>query len=174
MNKLFFYACSALLAGGAALTAVSCADDDLDNGGTNGNDALVRFSVNDVQEGAISRGAMTRGAITPGLGSNDLAGGKLAAHSNRNIDVCLIETTVEGVNPVKADARTRADIIATSTLGDFSASGIRGTAASGILTTPEWFHAKKTKSNEGVSKCPHPLFFMHKAPTFSSQGFAIS
>ena len=147
MNKLFFYACSALLAGGAALTAVSCADDDLDNGGTNGNDALVRFSVNDVQEGAISRGAMTRGAITPGLGSNDLAGGKLAAHSNRNIDVCLIEATVEGVNPVKADARTRADIIATSTLGDFSASGIRGTAASGILTTPEWFHAKKTKSN---------------------------
>ena len=147
MNKLFFYACSALLAGGAALTAVSCADDDLDNGGTNGNDALVRFSVNDVQEGAISRGAMTRGAITPGLGSNDLAGGKLAAHSNRNIDVCLIETTVEGVNPVKADVRTRADIIATSTLGDFSASGIRGTVASGILTTPEWFHAKKTKSN---------------------------
>ena len=147
MNKLFFYACSALLAGGAALTAVSCADDDLDNGGTNGNDALVRFSVNDVQEGAISRGAMTRGAITPGLGSNDLAGGKLAAHSNRNIDVCLIETTVEGVNPVKADAHTRAEIIATSTLGDFSASGIRGTAASGILTTPEWFHAKKTKSN---------------------------
>ena len=129
------------------MTAVSCADDDLDNGGTNGNDALVRFSVNDVQEGAISRGAMTRGAITPGLVSNDLAGGKLAAHSNRNIDVCLIETTVEGVNPVKADARTRADIIATSTLGDFSASGIRGTAASGILTTPEWFHAKKTKSN---------------------------
>ena len=129
------------------MTAVSCADDDLDNGGTNGNDALVRFSVNDVQEGAISRGAMTRGAITPGLGSNDLAGGKLAAHSYRNIDVCLIETTVEGVNPVKADARTRADIIATSTLGDFSASGIRGTAASGILTTPEWFHAKKTKSN---------------------------
>ena len=147
MNKLFFYACSALLASGAALTAVSCADDDLDNGGTDGKGALVRFNVNDVQEGAISRGALTRGAITPGLGSSDLAGGKLTAHSNRNIDVCLIETTVEGVNPVKADAHTRAEIIKTSTLGDFSASGIRGTAASGILTMPEWFHAKKTKSN---------------------------
>ena len=147
MNKLFFYACSALLASGAALTAVSCADDDLDNGGTDGKGALVRFNVNDVQEGAISRGALTRGAITPNLGNSDLAGGKLTAHSNRNIDVCLIETTVEGVNPVKADAHTRAEIIKTSTLGDFSASGIRGTAASGILTTPEWFHAKKTKSN---------------------------
>ena len=147
MNKLFFYACSALLASGAALTAVSCADDDLDNGGTDGKGALVRFSVNDVQEGAISRGALTRGAITPNLGNSDLAGGKLTAHSNRNIDVCLIETTVEGVNPVKADAHTRAEIIKTSTLGDFSASGIRGTAASGILTAPEWFHAKKTKSN---------------------------
>ena len=147
MNKLFFYACSALLASGAALTAVSCADEDLDNGGTNGKDAVVHFSVNDVQEGAISRGVMTRGAITPGLGSSDLAGGKLTAHSNRNIDVCLIETTVEGVNPVKADAHTRANIIKTSTLGDFSTSGIRGTSASTLITTPEWFHAKKTKSN---------------------------
>ena len=29
------------------------------------------------------------------------------------------------------------------------------------------------EEHEGVSKCTHPLF-MHKAPTFSSQGFAIS
>ena len=169
MNKLFFYACSALLASGAALTAVSCADDDLDNGGTNGNGTLVRFSVNDVQEGAISRGVMTRGAITPGLGSNDLAGGKLTAHSNRNIDVCLIETTVEGVNPVKADAHTRANIIKTSTLGDFSASGIRGTSASTLLITPEWFHAKKTKSNGELYS---PIYWAFPQP--SARFFAVS
>ena len=170
MNKLFFYACSALLASGAALTAVSCADDDLDNnGGTNGNDAVVRFSVNDVQEGAISRGVMTRGAITPGLGSSDLAGGKLTAHSNRNIDVCLIETTVEGVNPVKADAHTRANIIKTSTLGDFSASGIRGTSASTILTTSEWFHAKKTKSNGELYS---PIYWAFSQPF--ARFFAVS
>ena len=169
MNKLFFYACSALLASGAALTAVSCADDDLDNGGTNGKDAVVHFSVNDVQEGAISRGVMTRGAITPGLGSSDLAGGKLTAHSNRNIDVCLIETTVEGVNPVKSDAHTRANIIKTSTLGDFSASGIRGTSASTLITTPEWFHAKKTKSNGELYS---PIYWAFSQP--SARFFAVS
>ena len=89
---------------------------------------------------------MTRGAITPGLANKDLAGQKLAAHSNRNLDVCLIETTVEGINPVKADARTRANI-ETTIGGDFSSTGIRGVAATSILTTPEWFKAAKTKSN---------------------------
>ena len=169
MNKLFFYACSALLASGAALSVTSCADDDLDNGGTNGNGAVVRFSVNNVQEGAISRGVVTRGAITPGLGSSDLAGGKLTAHSNRNIDVCLIETTVEGVNPVKADAHTRANIIKTSTLGDFSASGIRGTSASTLITNPEWFHAKKTKSNGELYS---PIYWAFSQP--SARFFAVS
>lgn len=170
MNKrIFHYALSSFLVGGIALSVTSCADDDLDNGGTNGNGAVVRFSVNDVQEGAISRGVMTRGAITPGLGSSDLAGGKLTAHSNRNIDVCLIETTVEGVNPVKADAHTRANIIKTSTLGDFSASGIRGTSASTILTNPEWFHAKKTKSNGELYS---PIYWAFSQP--SARFFAVS
>ena len=170
MNKrIFHYALSSFLVGGIALSVTSCADDDLDNGGTNGNGALVRFSVNDVQEGAISRGVMTRGAITPGLGSSDLAGGKLTAHSNRNIDVCLIETTVEGVNPVKADAHTRANIIKTSTLGDFSASGIRGTSASTLITNPEWFHAKKTKSNGELYS---PIYWAFSQP--SARFFAVS
>lgn len=52
-----------------------------------------------------------------------------------------------GVNPIKADARTRADIIKTATLGDFSSTGIRGTSATSILSTPEWFKAQKTKKN---------------------------
>ena len=147
-KSIFHYALSALLVGGIALSAASCADDDISpSGGTDG-DALVRFSINDVQEQAVSRGLeMTRGAIATGLSNADLAGGRLEAHNNAGLDVCLIETTVEGVNPIKADARTRADIIKTATLGDFSSTGIRGTSATSILTTPEWFHAKKTKKN---------------------------
>ena len=146
-KNIFHYALSAFVVGGMALSFASCSDDDLAANQGGSNDALVRFSVNDVQSEAIARGAaMTRGAITPGLGNNDLAGQKLAAHSNRNLNVCFIETAVEGVNPVKADAHTRANIESTIG-GDFSSTGIRGVAATSILTTPEWFKAVKTKSN---------------------------
>ena len=49
------------------MTAVSCADGDLENNDrVYGNGELVRFRVNDVQEETLSRGVMTRGAITPG------------------------------------------------------------------------------------------------------------
>ena len=146
-KKIFNYVLFASLVGGMTLSVASCSDDDLSSNQGGSNEALVRFSVNDVQSETIARGAaMTRGAITPGLANKDLAGQKLAAHSNRNLDVCLIETTVEGINPVKADARTRANI-ETTIGGDFSSTGIRGVAATSILTTPEWFKAAKTKSN---------------------------
>ena len=144
-KSIFHYALSSLLVGGIALSVTSCADDDINPNQENNGDALVRFSINDVQEQAVSRGLeMTRGAIANGITTADLAGHKLAAHSNRNIDVCFIETTVEGVNPIKADAATRAKI-KTNIDDDFSSTGIRGAAS--ILTTPEWFHAEKTKSN---------------------------
>ena len=146
-KKIFNYVLFASLVGGMTLSVASCSDDDLSSNQGGSNEALVRFSVKDVQSETIARGAaMTRGAITPGLANKDLAGQKLTAHSNRNLDVCLIETTVEGINPVKADARTRAEI-ETTIGGDFSSTGIRGVAATSILTTPEWFKAAKTKSN---------------------------
>ncbi|WP_455060332.1 hypothetical protein [Prevotella pallens] len=146
-KSIFHYALSSLLVGGIALSVTSCADDDINPNQGNDGDALVRFSINDVQEQAVNRGLeMTRGAIANGITAADLAGHKLAAHSNRNIDVCFIETTVEGVTPVKADAHTRAQI-ATAISGDFSSTGIRGVAENSILSTPEWFKAVKTKQN---------------------------
>ena len=146
-KSIFHYALASLLVGGIALSVTSCADDDINPNQGNDGDALVRFSINDVQEQAVNRGLeMTRGAIANGITTADLAGHKLAAHSNRNIDVCLIETTVEGVNPIKADAHTRANI-ETTIGGDFSSTGIRGVAENSILSTPEWFKAVKTKQN---------------------------
>ena len=149
MKKTFFYqALSALFVGGMAFSAVSCADDELGENTNNGDtEAVVRFDVSDSQEDAQTRGALTRGSITPGLTDKDLGGQKLAVQSSENLDVCLIETTIEGVNPVKLEPGTRANIVTTQKLTDFSSTGVRGTAANAI--NKEWFNEEKT-SREGI------------------------
>ena len=82
-KSIFHYALSSLLVGGIALSVTSCTDDDINPNQGNNGDALVRFSINDVQEQAVNRGLeMTRGAIANGITTADLAGHKLAAHSN--------------------------------------------------------------------------------------------
>lgn len=147
MKKIFFYrTLSALFVGGMAFAAVSCADDDLAENTNNGDtEAAVRFDVSDSQEDAQTRGALTRGAITPGLTDKDLDGKKLAVQSSENLDVCLIETTIEGVNPVKLEPGTRANIATLEKLTDFSSTGVRGTAANAI--NKEWFNEERTRNN---------------------------
>lgn len=147
MKKIFFYrALSALFVGGMVFSAVSCADDELGENTNNGDtEAAVRFDVSDSQEDAQTRGALTRGAITPGLADKDLDGKKLAVQSSENLDVCLIETTIEGVNPVKLEPGTRANITTLEKLTDFSSTGVRGTAANAI--DKEWFNEEKTRNN---------------------------
>ena len=149
MKKTFFYqALSALFVGGMVFSAVSCADDELGENTNNGDtEAVVRFDVSDSQEDAQTRGALTRGAITPGLTDKDLDGQKLAVQSSENLDVCLIETTIEGVNPVKLEPGTRANIVTTQKLTEFSSTGVRGTAANAI--NEEWFNEEET-SKEGI------------------------
>ena len=152
MNKTFFYhALSALFIGGMAFSAVSCADDDLGENANNGNNgAVVRFNVSDVQEDALARGgALTRGSITPGLTNKELEGQKLLAEGDGNLDACLIETVMEGVNPVKVEPSTRANIVTSSTLGNFSSTGIRGTVANSIGTN--WFDNKSTTPQGNIN-----------------------
>ena len=137
-----------LLAGVATLTMFSCVDNDNLNENNGDNDALVSFGVNDVQTRAIavSGGTLTRGAINPYLSSEDLAPQKLEVKGADAEKLCIIETTVEGVNPVQADAQTRANVIKNIT-ENFSASGHRGTTEANITTKPEWFYNKPTFSN---------------------------
>ena len=152
MNKTFFYhALSALFIGGMAFSAVSCADDDLGENANNGNNgAVVRFNVSDVQEDALARGgALTRGSITPGLTNKELEGQKLLAEGDGNLDACLIETVMEGVNPVKVEPSTRANIVTSSTLGNFSSTGIRGTVTNSIGTN--WFDNKSTTPQGNIN-----------------------
>lgn len=137
-----------LLAGVATLTMFSCVDNDNLNENNGDNDALVSFGVNDVQTRAIavSGRTLTRGAINPYLSSEDLAPQKLDVKGADAENLCIIETTVEGVNPVQADAQTRANVIKNIT-ENFSASGHRGTTEANITTKPEWFYNEPTLSN---------------------------
>ena len=182
MKKIFFYrALSALFVGGMAFAAVSCADDDLAEKTNNGDtEAAVRFDVSDSQEDAQTRGALTRGAITPGLTDKDLDGKKLAVESSENLDVCLIETTVEGVNPVKLEPGTRANITTLEKLTDFSSTGVRGTAANAI--NKEWFNEEKTRNNGILYNArswswlqPHGRFYaVYPESTNSSNGIKFT
>nr|WP_314662677.1 hypothetical protein [uncultured Prevotella sp.] len=182
MKKIFFYrALSALFVGGMAFAAVSCADDDLAEKTNNGDtEAVVRFDVSDSQEDAQTRGALTRGAITPGLTDKDLDGKKLAVQSSENLDVCLIETTVEGVNPVKLEPGTRANITTLEKLTDFSSTGVRGTAANAI--NKEWFNEEKTRNNGILYNTrswswlqPHGRFYaVYPESTNSSNGIKFT
>ena len=140
-----------LLVLGATLLFGACADDDLANeqpGKHTGT--TVAFNVSDAQmEALVQAGAkgITRGLSPQPLSSADLAPRKLEATGSNPHDFCLIESTVEGINPVKPAEGTRAEIIKTATLGDFSSIGYRAansTAAANPNTALLWFHGEKT------------------------------
>lgn len=148
MKKINFYPIlSALFVGGMALSAVSCADNNLDEENNGGEQELaVKFNVSDAQdEPTTNSTSTTRGVTASGVALADLKGQTLEAQSTENLDVCLVETTVEGINPVQKPVATRANIINMSNFSDFSSAGLRGTAANSINT--EWFHNAKTRPN---------------------------
>ena len=140
-----------LLVLGATLLFGACADDDLANeqpGKHTGT--TVAFNVSDAQmEALVQAGAkgITRGLSPQPLSSADLAPRKLEATGSNPHDFCLIESTVEGINPVKPAEGTRAEIIKTATLGNFSSIGYRAAssaAAANPSTALLWFHGEKT------------------------------
>ena len=142
---------SLLLVLGATLLFGACADDDLANeqpGKHTGT--TVAFNVSDAQMEALAQAGakgMTRGLSPQPLSSADLAPRKLEATGSNPHDFCLIESTVEGINPVKPAEGTRAEIIKTANLGIFSSIGYRAassTAAANPNTALLWFHGEKT------------------------------
>lgn len=150
-RKLFLSIPAALCLLLAAALLVSCADDDL-TGGPTDRGAAVSFTVGSVQDEpeAQARDAGLAHAAPylggQGLTAADLSTRRLAANSPAGIDACLVESTVEGVNPVKAEPQSRADV-KTSIDGDFSSLGYSGASAASISSAPDWFHNARTKSD---------------------------
>ena len=136
--------------GVAALLAAACADDDLANDKSNKHmGTALAFNVSDVQMDALAQNGteQTRGLSLQPIPASYLAPRKIEAIGSNPHDFCLIESTVEGLNPVKVDAKTRGTILTASTLGTFSSIGYRAAssaAASNPGTALLWFHGEKT------------------------------
>ncbi|WP_051502507.1 hypothetical protein [Prevotella sp. HJM029] len=136
--------------GVAALLAAACADDDLATDKPNKHmGTTLAFNVSDVQMDALAQNptGQTRGLSMQPIPASCLAPRKIEATGSNPHDFCLIESTVEGLNPVKVDAKTRGTILTASTLGTFSSIGYRAaspTAASNPNTALLWFHGEKT------------------------------
>ena len=136
--------------GAAALLAAACADDDLATDKSNKHTGTaLAFNVSDMQMDALTQNGtgQTRGLSMQSIPASYLAPRKIEATGSNPHDFCLIESTVEGLNPVKVDAKTRGTILTASTLGTFSSIGYRAanpTAAAHPSTALLWFHGEKT------------------------------
>ena len=136
--------------GAAALLAAACADDDLATDKSNKHTGTaLAFNVSDMQMDALAQNGtgQTRGLSMQSIPASYLAPHKIDATGSNPHDFCLIESTVEGLNPVKVDAKTRGTILTASTLGTFSSIGYRAaspTAAANPSTALLWFHGEKT------------------------------
>lgn len=138
----------------------SCTDDDFANEGIGGNknSVAVKFGVGDMQneaqqtmtraaEGAtISRAAFMQSLDMQGIALEDLSTQELSVDGTD--EVCLLETTVAGVNPVQqSDLQTRANI-STAITENFSTLGYCGETESSISNEP-WFYNEET-NKDGV------------------------
>ena len=136
--------------GAAALLAAACADDDLATDKSNKHTGTaLAFNVSDMQMDALAQNGagQTRGLSMQPIPASYLAPRKIEATGSNPHDFCLIESTVEGLNPVKVDAKTRGTILTANTLGTFSSIGYRAAssaAASNPNTALLWFHGEKT------------------------------
>ena len=136
--------------GAAALLAAACADDDLATDRSNKHTGTaLAFNVSDMQMDALAQNGaeQTRGLSMQPIPASYLAPRKIDATGSNPHDFCLIESTVEGLNPVKPDAKTRGTILTAGTLGTFSSIGYRAAssaAAANPSTALLWFHGEKT------------------------------
>ena len=124
-----------LLALAASFVSVSCADEDIAKGQTNDSKDGVSFSVTDVQDAPDgempTRATSTETYLTHSIDFNEAG----------TSDMCLEETTVPGVNPVKPTPKTRAWLKSTID-GNFGTLACKNGSA-----TPDFFYNKEVNKH---------------------------
>ena len=155
----------------AALTVVSCADDNLTDDKDEGDKGTaVSFHVSSAQDEMLLQqqtAPATRSAVLSRLGDEGLTLEDLATRKHAvqgAADLCMIETTIEGVNPVLPSADTRAKV-KTNIDNFFTTSGYRSDTPGFAPDTPDWFYAVKTK-NDGTLTTYHPWHWGYRYGRF--------
>ena len=124
-----------LLALAASFVSVSCADEDIAKSQTNDSKDGVSFSVTDVQDAPdgemLTRATSTETYLTHSIDFNEAG----------TSDMCLEETTVPGVNPVKPTPKTRAWLKSTID-GNFGTLACKNGSA-----TPDFFYNKEVNKD---------------------------
>lgn len=129
----------------SALSLAGCADDSLERQSGDNSGVRVSFVVSDAQMDDTSEDkALTRG-VGGGLSAEDLAPRRLDVEGAP--EASLVETTVEGVNPVVPSVATRGNVV-TNITTNFSTIGYRSASAGFSVDgiTP-WFHNKEAQPN---------------------------
>ena len=124
-----------LLALAASFVSVSCADEDIAKSQTNDSKDGVSFSVTDVQDAPDgempTRATSTETYLTHSIDFNEAG----------TSEMCLEETTVPGVNPVKPTPKTRAWLKSTID-GNFGTLACKNGS-----TTPDFFYNKEVNKD---------------------------
>ena len=155
----------------AALMVVSCADDRMIDDQEEGDKGVaVSFNVSTAQDKMLQQQQQmpaTRAVALSRLADEGLTLEDLITHKytvQGAPDLCLIETTVEGVNPVLPSADTRANV-KTSIDGTFTSLGYRSDAAGFSPDKPDWFYNAPTNSN-GTLVTPLQWAWTHRYGRF--------
>ena len=149
----------------------ACTDDNTVENQTQGDrGATVNFNVSSAQDEMLLQQQMapiTRSAVLSHLGDEGLNLEDLATHRHAvqgATDLCMIETTIEGVNPVLPSADTRARV-KTNIDGTFTSLGYRSTTPGFLPDKPDWFYNAPTNAN-GTLVTPLQWAWTHRYGRF--------
>ena len=127
----------------ASIATTACVDDSASEGrGTNGVSDAVRFNVTDGQLVASAKRAagLTRSIMPEPVAASVFETKVLPTD---NPDYTVVQTTVEGVNPITPTPGTRA--VVAWTRGRFSSTGMNGTSQTAM--TNQWFDSEPTQGD---------------------------
>ena len=135
-----YYLLSLLLAMAASLVSVSCADEDIVNDSNKGSKNGMSFAVTDVQD------APDADMAVPAASKEAFAVSNIDFNEGGTADMCLQESTVPGVNPMKRTPQTRAWLKSTID-GDFGVSACANGSAD-----PDFFYNEKVNQHGQMSQ----------------------